>query len=154
MQSPEEHFKLEGLTVEHNECVHEGGHKCVFEVKYKSKSFFKSLIKYVIVAGLGAVVYLFGSRISPSTQLFSSALLLTYIVSVMLLTFVAKFWEIIKSHTVFYELDRAKEQDLYQSKLKLDRRYQELNMIRDLTLRTHPIQHSQRAIRKLVERST
>lgn len=134
-KAPQEFFGLDSLNVIHDECVHKGAERCVFEVKYSAFRFnIKKIVTSTLFFGFGFLTYKFAKANFDVATLPLLALISYF--SIVGFGFVLfKSIGIFKFHTLFYQQNKVKEQKLYDSKLKLDRRYHESNLLRDLSLR-------------------
>ncbi len=132
-------YNIDQIKVEEAECVHKGGDYCRINIKFVRKTAHLKIIVSLSLATLATSIIckIFLNLDLPTNVLknWSAGVTLLFTISSVLTVSVGlKVWEIIKHQVLVLEQDRIKNLELHQSKEKLDRRYKEANMLRELSL--------------------
>ncbi len=134
-------YNLSYSDVDHSACIHSGSPACVFKVKYSSKSYWLKTLLYftlfifLIAAGTYSFNYIVGSASSNLVSL-ASTLFFVSILATSLLVFVCfKFRGLVKNNFIHSELSRKRTLEMYESRKKLNRRFVESKVQRELSLK-------------------
>lgn len=128
---------LDRIDVTHPNCVHKGGTKCNFLIKYKARRFYlKAFFNTLIFLACPSLVFVLAKAWAKTSLVSFAPYLLTLLsfTSIVGLFFLSKVVNILRFSHVGAELDRQKNQVIFESHSKLDRRYREQNLLRDLSL--------------------
>lgn len=133
-------FNLTNVEINHNKCIHTGGTRCEFEMKYSASKYWLGTIKIPLIAtGIAALAGFITSKLSFAgidsyKQLTSILTSITLFSIAMAAIGIQKLYQLFKYNQIHYQQAEQKEQALYSSRLKLDRRYREANLLRELSL--------------------
>jgi class 3 adenylate cyclase len=150
LKSTKDVYGLDAAEVKHTSCIHQGDDQCIFEIKYKSFKFWLKRIWLFIALGALASFSLNGSSLISEVVPSTATPILFYIAvfSVLILFFtIMKLKALIKHNFDYYAQTKEKNTALYESKKKLDRRYQESNLLRNLSFKLVTLTDSREVIK-------
>lgn len=149
-------FDLDRITVTHDKCVHNGNQWCEFIVSYSSWGFWKKRFKILLgflsaitVTKLGLDAFSESQFSSQSKQTVLVGLI-SILTSTLLFTFI-RYFKLSSYILQYYEQSREKHRELYDSHRKLDRRYQEANLLREFSVRLSAEYESSSVIRACLD---
>lgn len=131
-------YGLDRIEIKHDHCLHKGADRCEFEVSYSARTWFlNSLIK--MFALCVAISALFGvtkslSSASTTNQNIIPILTVAFAAAVSGLIFILrKTSGIIRFNSIHHQQAKTLNHELFDSYQKLDRRYNESNLLRGLS---------------------
>lgn len=144
-------FKIDKLTVVHDQCIHHGADSCVFTLKYKAFNYWKIRFQsLLILLGAGGLVFAGSQKIL--TQYFESSTVLgvlSFSLSILVgvtSTILARYFTLFEYVAHYYEQNSVKTRELFESHKKLDRRYQEANLLKDLSTKLSGVYDSKEVV--------
>lgn len=155
LSSTQGFYGLNHVRIDHSECVHNGAQECVFEVRYDASPYWKRI--FIGIGALATFGYLLQTLLigdeesTKNSNLLSFLFFVSYSLAAALAVTFAKTRKIILHNVIHHEQNRIKQQSLYESRRKLDRRYHESNLMRDLSLRLVRLTHTKDVIKSCVD---
>lgn len=132
-------FRFNSISVKHERCIHLGHEACEFEVKYKAQSYYlKKFSRLAGLIGLGYLLYFvvnFASAIigiKTVNIIFSTAA--TAGTAILIWTLFS-FWNLIKNIELYNNQAIEKNRELAENYRRLDKRFHESNLLRELSLK-------------------
>jgi len=140
LEGTKEIFGLSFIKVRHDKCVNHGAELCEFELTYSALSFWKQkFLKFGLAILLLSIVYpALNYFITPTLitkNLFVDMTLFTLLSLIGVVLLGTQIFSIVKFNKTYYEQNKRKNDELFEKNKKLDRRYQESNLLRDLSLK-------------------
>lgn len=133
-QSMKDVWPLDSLQVSHPQCVDRGDTACEWELRYDATTLLKNRIKNTFLTAAfagtcasvaGALGFSLGGIAAVGVAALSTGLSLSLLLSVS---------RVMRYSRLYHQRDADRTSQLHESHKKLDRRYQEANLLRELSL--------------------
>lgn len=147
LSSTEQAYGLDSLHITHTKCVHNGDENCEFVVSYTAKKFlFRKISNLFLFIATSAAATKIAMLAKNQIGYFSLALIASFFLSLFVIL-IKKYASLFSYLTQYYQQSHEKSDALYKSFKKLDKRYQESNLLREFSLQIQ----SEERILNLVE---
>lgn len=139
LNGTKELYGLDRVVVDHPTCIHNGHDECIFEVRFSTNRFWFRTIFLTMAIVLGSIYIVKKSSgnfsIETMRHFFPILAGAAYVLANCFLILFWKIRNILINDRVNQEQNNIKQKALTENLRKLDRRYQESNLLRDLSLR-------------------
>jgi class 3 adenylate cyclase len=157
LKSVQNFHELRYVDVRHSECIHKNGERCRFQIQYDGASYWmrklrESIIPLALIAGVIAAMFFFNETAKIKfTEHASSIAAFIVIMSSLTAVIFRRYRELLRYNTIYHRNSLSRYQELFQKNLKLDRRYNESVMLKNLCSTLIKVNSSQEVIRLCVD---
>lgn len=133
-------YNIEDMKVTHDQCVHNGAPFCIFTVKYTAWNFWVSRFKALLIFATTFFAIYGLAQYKVSSSGFSERILLTLSLGAsffasLVMGLTSRYLKILSYSHKSSEQNQRKAHALYESHVQLNRRYQESNLLRELSMK-------------------
>jgi adenylate cyclase len=138
-QATKDFYKFNHVRVAHTACIHQGAEKCTFEISYQAIRYWQKLV-VTLVAFITSTSFVIDYLVNmPEEKVYERSLHVyfgatSFVLTAVLIFLLYKFSSIIRHNSLHYEQQKTKDTNLFEKQKKLDRRYQEFQLLKELSL--------------------
>jgi len=142
-------FDLDSINVTHPRCIHRGDSSCHFIVRYKAKRFWMKRLRSLLILLFGGGISIYVSKLLGSQ---AGALVgVAYLCSVIAIYSSKRYFSLSRHIQQYNDQSRKKSTELYENYVRLDRKYNESKLLRNLSLKLSESENTRKILQMCLD---